>query len=343
MNGDLKFVNGVDMKFEGLPGNVEGDEIGKRLLPHVVERFAAEDPKYIVSMIAKSSSTQPGNMEFTTISISQLANAMDFMAHWLTARLENCEMSPQGPIAYIGLQDPRYTIIALAAIKIGHPVVIPGTRNAISNTAHILNETNCRVLFCARELLETCQLLEKMVNGVQIFEVPSLEEMISQPPKDFPFKKSWGEVADEAAVIIHTSGSTGIPKPIYVTHRYISSMDKFSEAPVPDGRILASTTLVKPGSKLFVGTNFYHLSGLDRAFCSLFQRYTMVMGPPDKLPDGPTLREVAKRVKLNGMILPPSLCDWIPTCEESKELFKGIDHINWLGGTLSFNSSYLGS
>ncbi|KAH8676528.1 hypothetical protein BGZ60DRAFT_468473 [Tricladium varicosporioides] len=323
------------MKFENIRENGGKDIIGKRLLPHVVEQFAAEDPDFIVSMIAKSSLTSSGSMEFTTISISQLAYAIDFMAHWLTSELEICEMPAQTPIAYIGLQDPRYTIIELAAMKIGHPVVIPGTRNAISNTEHILNETKCQILFCAQEILDTYQVLDKMVNGLRVIEAPSLEKMISQYPKYFPFNKSWEDVADQAAVIVHTSGSTGMPKPIYLTHRYISSMDKFSEVSIPEGRILANTTLVKPGSKLFVGTNFYHLSGLDRAFCGLFQRYTMIMGHPDRLPDGPTLREVARRVKLNGMTLPPSLCDWIPTCEESIELFKGIDHINWLGGPLA--------
>src|SRR5450756_1044059 len=88
---------------------------GKQLLPHVLDKLAAEDPDHAVGIIANPG-TMP-NLTFTSLSSSQMANAVNFTSHWLRKLLDK---DPYETITFIGLQDYRYWIMILAAMKTGH-------------------------------------------------------------------------------------------------------------------------------------------------------------------------------------------------------------------------------
>ena len=88
---------------------------GKRLLPQALDKLAAEDPEHIIGIIANPG-TMP-NLTFTSLTSSQMANAVNFTSYWLR---ELVDKDPYETIAFIGLQDFRYWIITLAAMKTGH-------------------------------------------------------------------------------------------------------------------------------------------------------------------------------------------------------------------------------
>ena len=62
--------------------------------------------------------------------------------------------------------------------------------------------------------------------------VPELEKWLdSEDALLFPFKKSFGEARYETFVVSHTSGSTGVPKLIEITHGTFSAQDHFRTLP----------------------------------------------------------------------------------------------------------------
>ena len=63
--------------------------------------------------------------------MADLSNAANFMSHLLDDILGRGTTSV---ICYIGIQDFRYWVMMLAAIKTGHPLLLPSIRNALSNT-----------------------------------------------------------------------------------------------------------------------------------------------------------------------------------------------------------------
>jgi hypothetical protein len=75
---------------------------GKRLLPQALDKLAAEDPEHIIGIIANPG-TMP-NFSFTSLTSSQMANAVNFTSHWLRELLDK---DPYETIAFIGLQDFR--------------------------------------------------------------------------------------------------------------------------------------------------------------------------------------------------------------------------------------------
>ncbi|KAF4628484.1 hypothetical protein G7Y89_g9672 [Cudoniella acicularis] len=270
----MAITNGTPKISNSIRHNGKEFEIGKRLLSSVIDEYAAEDLDHSFAMVAKSR-------------ISRILDGFD--------------LADREPIAYLGLQDPRYNIMELAAMKLGRPILLPGYRNALPNTAHILSSAGCKTLFYSKPNRKMCESLKLLVDGLRNFEVPDLQDMISTKAEHYPYIKTWGEVKNGTVLIAHTPGSTGMPKPIHITHEYLSAMDGFGHTPPVEGRIMASTALCTPGSTVFIGTNFYHISGAAFPFCAILQRYTLVFGPPDLLPEGSIVRDIAKSVKLNGM------------------------------------------
>ena len=303
----------------------------QRLLPQVVDSFAAEDPTHVLGMVAKSEDISQG---FTCLATLDLARAVDFTAHWLDS-LRSITPGSSEIIAFIGRQDFRYWVLELASIKTGHPLLLPSPKNALLNTVSLLESTSCKVLFYSEPLGEQVVALSKLVSDLEIIRIPSLEEMVNTNAEHYPYTKSWEEAKNEVVMIVHTSGSTGAPKPIYYTNQFIGgAVDSQELVPPIPGRIVASLGLLKRKKPFFTGTPFFHLSGIVMGFHTMFAKSTAVMCPPDSPPTGKLARDVVKNVKLNGLIMVPSLLDamFSEEIDEILPFLSDIEHICWLGG-----------
>lgn len=62
--------------------------------------------------------------------------------------------------------------------------------------------------------------------------IPELEDLLSDDDvRDFPFVKTFEEAKHDPFLILHTSGSTGLPKPVTFTHAVVAAHD--AQAAVP--------------------------------------------------------------------------------------------------------------
>jgi acyl-coenzyme A synthetase/AMP-(fatty) acid ligase len=309
----------------------------QRLLPQLVDTFAAEDPTHVLGMAAKSEDLSQG---FTSITTSELCHAVNFTAHWLDS--QRC-LTPGSSetIAFIGSQDFRYWVLELASMKAGHPVLLPSPRNALPNTVSLLEITNCKALFYSGPLEEQAVALSEQVNNLTIIKFPTLEEMATGKTEHYPYPKTWEEAKNDVVMIVHTSGSTGAPKPIYYTNKFIGrAMGQRELVPSVPGRTLANLSLLKRKKPFFIGTPFFHLSGVLFGFSTISCQTTAVMGPPDVPLSGKIVRDIARAVKLNGMIMVPSLLD-ATISEEADDLLPSLnelEHVCWLGGRFTLSS-----
>lgn len=55
-------------------------------------------------------------------------------------------------------------------------------------------------------------------HPLKFVDVPSVAELLATEYPVFPYAKTYPEAAHDRLAILHTSGSTGIPKPIIWTH-----------------------------------------------------------------------------------------------------------------------------
>lgn len=307
-----------------------GVKHGQRLLPHVLDAFAVEDPDHIAGLTAKYNLDL--SISFVPLTVAQLANAVNFTSYWLQDVLGK---DSKGVIAYVGAQDLRYWVMEIAAIKIGHPLLIPSPRNAVHNNESLIVTSKCTTLFYSgvgTPIEAHVNGLEAALPDLKLHAIPSLEDMTTAATPHFPYTKNYGEAKADEILILHTSGSTGNPKPIYVSHEYLNRTDVDVLIPPVEGRTLASYAgFVGP---IYNGSPFFHLSGVTMVLISIFLGTAIIIPPPDRLATPKVAMDIASSIELKTIVAAPSVVDamFAENGDQLKKHFGGLKHITWFGG-----------
>ena len=164
--------------------------------------------------------------------------------------------------------------------------------------------------------------------------MPDLGHFTSkQSVKLYPWQKSFDEVKDVPFVILHTSGSTGIPKPVYVTHGVFASNDAHQLIPNFGGKPTFGDFI--RGQRFFIALPLFHSANLTFTLgFNVFFGVTCVLPPPvpmtvDILNGGHTFGRV------QGSIIPPSLLiDLSDNSEYLTNMVQRLQFVSYVGGTL---------
>lgn len=124
-------------------------------------------------------------------------------------------------IALLGPSDLNYLVALLALTKLGHSVLFLSTRISLEAYASLLEKTQSRHIFIHGSFRDTAAELKGQLSDLQVSEIPT------QATYDYPILE--GDDVDTnltrhldleqeskyISFIIHSSGSTGLPKPIF--------------------------------------------------------------------------------------------------------------------------------
>jgi acyl-coenzyme A synthetase/AMP-(fatty) acid ligase len=114
--------------------------------------------------------------------------------------------------------------------------MIPSVRNAEAGQLHVLKEATCTKLLHSSEFAGTAKLLQDKSAHLDIFQLPSLDELVDTPARYFPYVKKWESSWKDPVIIAHSSGSTGFPKAITITNGALSVYDSMRFIPTVPGR-----------------------------------------------------------------------------------------------------------
>lgn len=73
-----------------------------------------------------------------------------------------------------------------------------------------MKATDCQKFIYGSERKHRVFDIKKLSPDLQIVEMPSLWEMIEGQAPPYPFEKTYEEEEDNVALIIHSSGTTGM-------------------------------------------------------------------------------------------------------------------------------------
>lgn len=145
-------------------------------------------------------------------------------------------------------------------------------------------------------------------TGLRAVALPDSAHWMADGPVDaYPYQKTYADARLEPWVVLHTSGSTGMPKPIVQTHATYSPLDAYTALPslgFPDTYPSDSK-----GRRVYLGFPLFHCGGISMLLpCSIFGNFTIVLGP---FPPSP---EVINEIHLHGhvqesLIAPSTLVD----------------------------------
>lgn len=306
--------------------STRGLRYGQRLLPQVVDKAAITTPERVVGIVAKSSDICLG---FTKVSMASLSRAINFAAHWIDGHVGH--VSPMQTYAYVGVADFRYMIMELAAIKCCHQALIFSPRNALSHNSTLFNDVNCYTLFYSVEVETLAKALADKLPGLDIFQVPTYQDMIEKPVETYPYLKTWDEAKDDKFVILHTSGSTRAPKALSFTNGYFATFDSWRFVPSVNGKSVSNPNILDKGILTYFGSPMFHMGGIGFAICVLFYNHALVLGPTTEVPTGKIVVDIMREVEIGAMIVIPSLLESV--CKGHRQEFVTIPkHWNMCSG-----------
>ncbi|KAL4895444.1 hypothetical protein BDV59DRAFT_200088 [Aspergillus ambiguus] len=125
-------------------------------------------------------------------------------------------------MAMLGPSDLNYLVMLLALAKLGHTGLLLSTRISVEAYVSLLERTHSRHMFIHSSFRDTAEELKKQLPDLQVDEIPCADVYhypITTGDIDTnltPWLDSTVE-SNYIAWIIHSSGSTGLPKPIFHT------------------------------------------------------------------------------------------------------------------------------
>ncbi|KAI1269042.1 hypothetical protein F5Y18DRAFT_439609 [Xylariaceae sp. FL1019] len=307
---------------------------GRRLMPSVLDRIAQDTPNRVFAAVPKTSNVQDGFLDFT---FADMARMVNFLAWWLEdhlGRAQNFET-----VAYIGIADARGPIVFQALVKCGFKILLLSPRNPTTTNLSLMKQTSCSKLLYSAELTPVVEPLQSAASSLFSGAVPSFQDMMnSGPVTSYPYIKTFDDAQDEPTAVLHSSGSTGLPKPIVMTHASFSVLDNEHNLPEVPGRKKRDWTMwsFEGEGRLFTVFPFFHLGGfLMFTVAAIFGNTTIVYAPPFLVPDGSLIRDIMTQQRLRALLLPPSLVEQLLAEPQGMELIKKLDFVAYSGAPLS--------
>ena len=184
-------------------------------------------------------------------------------------------------MAILGLSDLDYLATILGLIRLGYTVLLLSTRLALQAYRALLDQTGARTIASSAQYASVVAGIQQE-HTLRPIPILSSRDYDGSSPNIRPFAAPWGTSADgkKHCFIIHSSGSTGLPKPIFQTH----------------GACLANYSSGFP-LRGFISLPLYHNHGLSCFFRAIHSRNEISFFNTGFPLTGPNLAEAMEDVK----------------------------------------------
>lgn len=242
---------------------------------------------------------------FQAITFGQLAASVNKMSRWIERTIGASKT--RDTIAYIDRSnDLRYLITILAALKTGHQILLPSPRNNPDGQRSLIQATQCKtILHSAGMKPELLALLDEQTQ-FQTLEIPSLEDLMQGDAEHYPSLASDDPM--EPAIIIHTSGSTGLPKPIPLRNGYLAFSYRLAMVAKDGPRKNMGSVFFTPSTSLCT-LPWFHAMGLFMFLRSIYSNGPLLLPPVGHAPNAELNLQMLKIGKPDLGFFPPSILE----------------------------------
>ncbi|KAJ5601536.1 hypothetical protein N7510_011070 [Penicillium lagena] len=154
------------------------------------------------------------------------ASDLDRLAEGVAATYLQCQLQPVwhdrdevSVVAILGKSNLEYFASLLGLCRLGYAVLLLSPRLATEAALSLLDRTNCGTLVYMREFEAAAERIQKH-RAVQALRTPERDVFDTGLTTGIDWRnEKVAGAADRTAFIMHSSGSTGMNKPIFQTHR----------------------------------------------------------------------------------------------------------------------------
>ncbi|KAI7968613.1 hypothetical protein EIK77_006632 [Talaromyces pinophilus] len=278
---------------------------GQRIFVKLIDDIALNDPHRTLLSIPHSANPKDG---WQDLSFGVFANAVNRLSHWIADQVGLAQEGTFPTVAYIGPNDVRYLIVLTATIKTGYKAFFISPRNDMKSQLSLFESTDCQWICYAPEYASKVQpwldARPMKSNAIDAIKDIIHEEQVPLFPYDRPYDKA----INEPAMVLHTSGSTGIPKPIICRHGMLTVMDAYHRIPEFSGFPCFLKAFSDRTTKVLCAMPFFHAAGLY-----LFLGLSVYWGVPIALPIAGTpltadvIRTFVHKSSSDAVFIPPSV------------------------------------
>ncbi|KAB8211953.1 hypothetical protein BDV34DRAFT_233934 [Aspergillus parasiticus] len=167
-------------------------------------------------------------------------------------------------VAVQGSPDFEYLITLLALSKLGHPALLLSPRLSTEALKHLLSSTKAQLFLAA----DTESFAKGLAHGIQVARIASFDKSPLDPLEGLddsnltPMLDLRAE-HNKPVWILHSSGSTGLPRPVPITHR--SALWRYSDR------------LESLGLDTLTTLPLFHAHGMSSFFRAIYARKVILM------------------------------------------------------------------
>ncbi|KAJ7584629.1 hypothetical protein C8J56DRAFT_1090464, partial [Mycena floridula] len=287
-------------------------------LPQLISFVAEHNPDHIFGWQSQSGDIPPRGITF-----AGLQNAVEHASAWLvhtgctTGRISRERKIP--PLAIFLHSDVAIFIYIAALLRIGTPVLVLSARLSAVAVAHLIDMTRPKVVLKTRQtertVIEATKLLRHDTEFLDALSWDALFDFDSShpaPPMYTDFKYD-----DTDAIILHSSGTTDLPKPIYHAQVYMliyAACHRLPEQQTPFQFCVSTLPL-------------YHGFGLLAPCLSLSIGMPFILLPSSVIPTATSTLEALKSTRAQTLLSVPSILEDITQIPGGVAALKSLEII----------------
>ncbi|KAH7304017.1 hypothetical protein B0I35DRAFT_153685 [Stachybotrys elegans] len=268
--------------------------------------------------------------QLESFGFADLENASNRAAWFLE---ENCK---DGMFFYMGPSDLRYMVWVLAAMKTGKCVVFPSPGNSVPANRKLFTTVGAKkFLFAVEFTAMSAPLRAATEDLVQSCAAPAFAELMDKhEARVYPFDKTWDEVKHTRFMALHTSGTSGHPKPIYWNHMGVSVLGAFldDEFVGPNGTNLSRDLFV--GTRILMPFPLFHMGGMASVLASVFSENTIVLPKSGTPLSPPNYTALLQHAECTATFAPPAVLEGLLAFPPGLAALSKLDHVAYTGGPL---------
>jgi thioester reductase-like protein len=299
-------------------------------LDRLASERAAKYPERTWTSIPTSSDLSTG---WKHITYEQFAFAIDGFARFVEKTHGPGERG--AVVAFMGLNDECHTTAVIGLIKAGYTVLLPSPRNSVEHQSSLFEATGSSCLFYDSGMERQAEVVRHAKLETRTYKIPSFDELVQQGKSLGPFQSRCSTNQDDHALIMHTSGSTGAPKPIPLTNGFLSLLYPSNAITPPQGRQSANNVFAESHGRFFSTLPLYHVFGIISMIRSIIAADNLIMSSPDRPPNAAAITAILRDAQPKAGAFAPSLLEEICSTTDGLDVVAKIQHIFFGGGPLA--------